>query len=164
MTVEITWTITAIIAVSSFLSPIVVAKINNKHQEKMRKLELEHDEYMRQLDLQQQLMVKQFDVYYSDKKAAFSDFLHAAGIYSMGKQSPRDYEALQASLQTALLFCDKNSKPLLSTFLEYADKILGGSYAQHEREEYSKILSSVTEALNKELSSTKPVIDCKKSK
>ena len=52
MTIEITWTITAIIAVSSFLSPIFVARINNKHQEKLRKLELEHDEYMRQLDLQ----------------------------------------------------------------------------------------------------------------
>ncbi len=44
MNVNITWTITAIIAVSSFLSPIAVAIINNLHHAKMRKLELEHDE------------------------------------------------------------------------------------------------------------------------
>ena len=31
MTFDVTWTITAIIAVSSFLSPIAVAIINNMH-------------------------------------------------------------------------------------------------------------------------------------
>lgn len=31
MDFQITWTITAIIAVSSFLSPVVVAVINNRH-------------------------------------------------------------------------------------------------------------------------------------
>lgn len=40
MKFDITWSITAIIAVSSFLSPIVVSIINNKHQYAMRKLEL----------------------------------------------------------------------------------------------------------------------------
>ena len=47
MTFNITWTITAIIAVSSFLSPIAVAIINNHHHVRIRKMELEHDEYMR---------------------------------------------------------------------------------------------------------------------
>lgn len=162
MAIEITWTITAIIAVSSFLSPIFVAKINNKHQEKLRKLELEHDEYMRQLDLQQQMMIKQFDIYYLDKKTAFSNFLHAAGKYSMGKEYSRYYEDLLATLQTALLFCNKDSRLLLSTFLEYANKIFGGNYSSHEREEYSKTLAAVTNALNKELNLTKPVINSKK--
>ncbi len=164
MTIEITWTITAIIAVSSFLSPIFVARINNKHQEKLRKLELEHDEYMRQLDLQQQMMIKQFDIYYSDKKAAFSNFLHAAGMYSMRKGYSSDYETLQSSLQTALLFCNEKSKLLLSDFLEYANKIFGDNYSLHEREEYNKTLTAVTNALNDELNLTKPVIDCKKRK
>lgn len=164
MTIEITWTITAIIAVSSFLSPIFVAKINNKHQEKIRKLELEHDEYMRQLDLQQQMAIKQLDIYYSDKKTAFADFLHAAGVYSMGNESARDYEALLASLQTALLFCNETSKSLLLSFLEHANKILWNSSAPIEQEEYSNILTSVTNALNEELNLTKPVIDCKKRK
>lgn len=164
MTIEITWTITAIIAVSSFLSPIFVAKINNKHQEKLRKLELEHDEYMRQLDLQQQMMIKQLDIYYSDKKTAFSNFLHAAGIYSIGKESSRNYEELLATLQTALLFCNETSKSLLLTYLEYANKVLGDCSAPYEQEEYSKILTAVTNALNDELNLTKPVIDCKKCK
>ena len=164
MTIEITWTITAVIAVSSFLSPIFVALINNRHQVKMRRMELEHIEYIRQLDFRQQSMLKQFDVYYADKKAAFSDFLRAAGAYSRGKRSRCDYESLQSSLQTSLLFCNAKSKASLLAFLEYADKIMGSSYTQHERNEYSKALSSVTNALGEELSLTKPVMDCKKGK
>lgn len=42
MTIEITWTITAVIAVSSLLSPIFVALINNRNNAKIRNLELEH--------------------------------------------------------------------------------------------------------------------------
>lgn len=71
MEINITWTITAIIAVSSFLSPIVVAIINNRHHARLRKMELEHDEYIRWLDLQQTTTVKQFDIYYADKKKIF---------------------------------------------------------------------------------------------
>lgn len=43
MNFDITWTITAVIAVSSFLSPVVVSWMNNKHHYKMRKLELQSD-------------------------------------------------------------------------------------------------------------------------
>lgn len=74
MTFDVTWTITAIIAVSSFLSPIAVAIINNMHNTKMRKIELEHDEYIRWLNFQQSTIINQFNVYYSDKKNAFADF------------------------------------------------------------------------------------------
>ena len=89
MAIEITWTITAIIAVSSFISPIFVAIINNKHQIKMRRLELEHDEYMRQLDLQQQTMVRQFDIYYADKKSCFSQFFTCCWcIFYGGRKIP----------------------------------------------------------------------------
>ena len=73
MTFDVTWTITAIIAVSSFLSPIAVAIINNMHNTKMRKIELEHDEYIRWLNFQQSTIINQFNVYYSDKKNAFAE-------------------------------------------------------------------------------------------
>lgn len=69
MSLDITWTITAIIAVSSFLSPIVVAIINNRHQARLRKYELEHDRQIKQIDLNQQALIRQADVYYADKKS-----------------------------------------------------------------------------------------------
>lgn len=94
MNFDITWTITAVIAVSSFLSPVAVTIISNRHQAKLRALELEHDERLRKLDLKHQIVIKQLDIYYADKKDAFSNFLNAAGLFSIGKQSRQSYERL----------------------------------------------------------------------
>lgn len=159
MKFDITWTITAVIAVSSFLSPIFVAIINNRHHAKIRKMELEHDEYMHQLNLNQQSIVKQFDVYYADKKEAFSEFANTAGIFSMGKGSQRDYENLHSAIDKCMIFCNSENNQLLCDFQNYIDiQVFGGGYSPSERSEYSKRLNSVVLSLNKELQSTKPVI------
>lgn len=165
MNIDITWTITAVIAVSSFLSPIAVSIINNKHQAKIRKLELEHDTHARQLELYNQAIAKQFDVYYADKREAFSEFVKNAGVYSMGKQSTRDYECLHSALEKALLFCNVENQTLMINFLNYVDTdAFGGGFSQGERTTYSKYLTEISLSLNKELESTKPVIDCESSK
>lgn len=41
MKVNLTWTITAIIAAASFLSPVIVTLINNHHDYKIKKLEFD---------------------------------------------------------------------------------------------------------------------------
>ena len=41
MKVDLTWTITAIIAVASFMSPVIVTLLNNRHDYKLRKLEVD---------------------------------------------------------------------------------------------------------------------------
>lgn len=162
LTFDITWTITAIIAVSSFLSPIFVARINNRHSAKMRELDLAHDETMRKLDLQHQATIKQFDIYYADKKAAFSEFMRAAGHYSMGKQSASSYESMHAAVDNALLFCNSENQALLCDFLRYIDtSAFGGGCSPKERTTYSERLNAVAISLNKELESTKPVTDRK---
>lgn len=163
MKFNVTWTITAIIAVSSFLSPIFVAIINNRHQAKMRKMELEHAEHIRWLDFQQSTVIKQFDVYYEDKKKAFSDFAHAAGLFSFAKEEENEYQLLQASAHKAMLFCNQSNYDFLSDFLEYVDDIFGSGYTKTERDEYTKTLTSIITSLNEELASTKPVIQCKPS-
>lgn len=165
MKFDITWTITAVIAVSSFLSPIFVAIINNRHHAKIRKMELEHDEYMHQLNLNQQSIIKQFDVYYADKKEAFSEFANTAGIFSMGKGSQRDYENLHSAIDKCMIFCNSENNQLLCDFQDYIDiQVFGGGYSPSERSEYSKRLNNVALSLNKELQSTKPVIqsECRK--
>lgn len=158
MEINITWTITAIIAVSSFLSPIVVAIINNRHHVKIRKIELEYDKNIRWLNFQQSTIINQFDVYYSDKKNAFADFSNAAGQFSFAKEEVREYQALQSSAHTAMLYCSQSNYDLLSDFLEYADNIFGSGYTKAERDEYTKTLTSVITSLNEELASAKPVI------
>lgn len=162
MQFDVTWTITAIIAVSSFLSPIAVAIINNRHQIKMRKMELDHDDRIMQMNLQQQALTRQSDIYYSDKKVAFSDFTQCAGAFSLSRQSGERYHALHSSIDKALLFCNSENQKLLIDFRNYVDtEIYGSTYGQRERDEYSKALIEISLSLNRELELTKPVIDYK---
>lgn len=161
MKLDITWTITAVIAVSSFLSPIIVAIINNNHQLHMRNLELSHEKFKQQMDLQQQVSIKQFDIYYSDKKSAFSEFLKMAGQYRVSNQRSGIYSQLQSSIQNALLFCNIENQKLLSDFLVYANDIFGVNQSPDGRKQYSELLKNISISLNNELSLTKPIIDCK---
>lgn len=161
MGIEITWTITAIIAVSSFLSPIFVALINNRHHTCIRKMELEHDALLRKLDLQRQADIRQTDIYYSDKKQAFSEFAVAAGNFAKSRSNHLMYEALQASANRALLFCNPNNQKQLCNFLNYVDiEVVGQESGRVLACDYSKALTSVVLSLNQELESTKPVINC----
>ena len=119
--IDVTWTITAIIAVSSFLSPIAVAIINNLHQAKMRKIELDHDRQIKELNLKQQAIIRQADIYYADKKSAYSEVLRCAGTFASNKKSAEKYRALHSAIDTAFLFCSYGTRSYLDYFLELDD-------------------------------------------
>lgn len=165
MKFDITWTITAVIAVSSFLSPIFVAIINNRHHTKLRKMELEHDEYLKRLELQQHASIRQSDIYYSDKKSAFSEFVKCSGEFSIDRQRGGRYQVLHSAIDNALLFCNPKNQKHLNDFLNYIDtQVFGSTSGINERVEYSKRLNEICLSLNQELESTKPVIDCESCK
>ncbi|WP_302327699.1 hypothetical protein [Enterocloster lavalensis] len=155
--IDLSWAITAVIAIVAFLSPIAVALINNFHTAKMKRLEFEHVEKLKQMEQLQQLTEKQFEIYYTDKKSAFSDFCQSAGVFSMGKQSNHDYEALHSALNRAMLFCNSNNQTDLRNFLAYVNQdVFGHGYSLSERESYSARLTDIILSLNAELESTKP--------
>lgn len=157
---DLSWVITAVIAIVAFLSPIVVAHINNRHTAKMKQMEFTHEEKLKQIEHSQQMAEKQFEIYYADKKAAFSDFCQAAGVFSMGKQSTRDYENLHSAINRALLFCDSKNQTALQNFLNYVNReAFGYGYTPPERETYSKYLMDIMLSLNAELESTKPIAE-----
>ncbi len=158
MSFDITWTITAIIAVSSFLSPIFVVIINNKHHSAIRKLELEHDAQLRKMDLELQAATRQCDIYYADKKAAFSNFLEAAGRYPFETQTIEVYHNLLSSAGQALLFCESHTQEAINSFILYADDLFGGNFSTNIRLEYSSHLRNIAQILNDELETSKPII------
>ena len=161
MEFDITWTITAIIAVSSFLSPIFVALINNHHNAKMRKIELEYNACLRKMDLMQENITRQSDIYYSDKKQAFRDFLQAIGNYGGNKEDLDTYGQLLSSANTALLFCSKENKTNIRDFLTYVDlSTLGSGYSSEILLEYNSKAMNLAESLSTELESSKPITNC----
>lgn len=164
MNFDITWTITAVIAVSSLLSPIAVAIINNRHNEKLKKLELDYNLRFQTLQINQQEENRLANIYYSDKKNAFSDFLKAAGHFPEDKQSLKNYGSLHASIDNASLFCSSENRLLLENFLNFinTEAFLGG-YNTTDLTTYSDRVTQLTISLSKELEETKPVINRKSS-
>ena len=148
-----------------FLSPIAVAIINNIHHTKIRKLELTHDEHLRQMDLQVQAATRQSDIYYSDKKLAFSEFAECAGAFSLSRKDGNRYQALHSSIDRALIFCTSDNRALLKDFQHYIDsQIYQSTHGTNEHIEYSDTVNKICCSLNQELESTKPVIQCEASK
>lgn len=159
MNIDITWTITAVIAVSSFLSPIAVALINNHHNAKLRHMELLHDENIRWLDIQKETASHQFDVYYSDKKAAFSKIAISSGEFSLLCKSVDRYHALHSAIDEALLYCNPQNYYLLKNFQHYVThEVFGKNLSSYDLDSYNETLASLLSSLNEELLSTQPVI------
>lgn len=149
MHLVITWSITAIITVCSLISPVIVAVINNRHHTEIRKMELSHDESMRQ-----------FEIYYADKKTAFSNFLNAAGHFSSDKSDLKLYGQLQSLLNKALLFANAENQKLLCDFLTFIDtEAFAQGHSSDSLSTYSNKLNFLARSLNQELESSKPRTD-----
>ncbi|MDO4175545.1 MAG: hypothetical protein Q4D42_12355 [Eubacteriales bacterium] len=141
--IDLTWTITAIIAACALISPVLTAIINNWHHMRVRKFELKHD-----------ATVKQFDIYYADKQKAFDDFAKAAGMYAMDHFDEQSYGKLHSAISASMLVCSPQNKEMLCEFGHYANHFFNNSLAVEERKEYLEKLFSVCDALNKDLSET----------
>ena len=157
---DLSWVITAVIAIAAFLSPVAVALINNHHAYKMKKLEFCHEENMKKLSLSHEAAQKQFEIYYADKKTAFSEVLRSAGNFTASKQSLERYQNVHSAVDTALLFCDSQNQKTLISFMDKIDnEVFGSGSSREERTMYSSLIASLGCELNKELTSTKQIVE-----
>ena len=138
--------VTAIIALAAIISPILVAVVNNSHQSKIKAQEFEYNN-----------QVRQFEIYYNDKKTAFLEFIHAAGIFTSNRGDTEAYANLLSALNKAVLFCSHENKTALHSFLDFADN---ESFNLDEDLEtcrkYSEHLHGIADCLSLDLESTKP--------
>lgn len=162
---DLSWAITTVIAITAFLSPIVVALINNHHAAKMKQMEFVHEENLKQMEQSRQMAEKQFEIYYADKKSAFTEFIQAAGDYSTGKEYRNTYSRLHSATNKVLLFCNEKNQDLMLNFLNKVDKSsFGKGCTSEELQSFSQTLTCIARSLNDELSSNKPVTNSIQSK
>lgn len=141
--------VTSVIAIAAIVSPMLVAVINNTHQTKLKILEFKHDS-----------RVRQFEIYYADKKAAFSEFIRAAGVFASDRSDTSAYADLLSALNRAVLFCDHKNKTVLHDFLDFIDgKCFNSGEDLDSYREYSERLHGVADCLSLDLESTKPRVD-----
>lgn len=136
-----TWVITAVLAVSSFLSPIAVSIINNHHNVKIRKLELKRH-----------IVDKQLNIYYIDKQKAFANFLHTAGNILYNTDDTSSLNSLYSTAHNAILFCTKENRENILSFLKYLTQL--SSFDSEALEGFNKQLATISASLNAELMET----------
>lgn len=146
--INISFTITAIIAIVALFSPIFVAVINNKHQIKIRQIELNNN-----------IQQKKFETYYMDKSNAFRSFLINAGQYCSNYWKPEFHALMLSSLENALLFCEnKISTDALIAFSLYINSkfstLKNDNKSIDDILELSNKISELSIILNKELLNT----------
>ena len=129
--IDPTITISVILAICALFAPSITAIINNRHQYKIRKLELQYD-----------IKKHHSDITYKNKY-----FLDSAGEYSLMNEYVGNYTKLLACSQNALLLCDDETKPLLLKFIKGLDENMTSNL-----HEYTILLSGIADSFNRELS------------
>ena len=159
-TIDLSWTITAAIAVMSLVSPIFVALINNYHLRKIRELDIAHTEKIKEMDNNLSLSKEYLDVYFRDKKQALLNLIKCANRFSVNSMYDEPYSEFNTAVAQAMLFCNEETNHILRTFLLYVEKeVYGHSMDTHELATYNKELSIVVSALHDEFKLTHPFID-----
>lgn len=159
MKINLSLTIASILALCSIGSSVITAFINNRYQLKLRELDLKHNNYVKNLELRQQNESMQLNVYYSDKKKVFSDFINAANNYIGNSNYYSAFKNLSSSANTVLLYCNNESRIKLLDFLDYVRSDFRSSASNTENMlEYSQTLTALCLVLREDLESTKPTI------
>ncbi|MBY0758556.1 hypothetical protein [Sellimonas caecigallum] len=137
MKLDATITISIILAICALFAPSITALINNRHQYKMRKLELEYD-----------FKSQHSSITYKNKYDTYKAFLDSAGDYSLMHDYAGNYIKMLSCSQNALLLCDSETKPFLLKFIKGLDENMTS-----DSHEYKILLSGIAESFNRELSS-----------
>ncbi|MCR5836003.1 MAG: hypothetical protein K6G88_05830 [Lachnospiraceae bacterium] len=144
MNLDISFTIASIVAITSIISPIFVALINNRHHSKIRKLELSCE-----------LKQKQLSTYYRDKFNAYNQLIDLAGSFLAHNGNRSQYGGLTTAIHNAYLLSNDDSKSVIQDFSNYiTNDAFGNGMTLQQRKEYEKKLFALSSALRNDLSIT----------
>lgn len=134
--IDSTITISIILAICALFAPSITAIINNRHQYKIRKLELRHNEFLHQSDMT-----------YKNKYEIYKKFIQEASNYSTFNDYSDQYIKILSCLQSVLLLCDGKTLPLILKFQAMLE-----NYSSSDQNEYLKLITSISNSFNRELS------------
>lgn len=138
--IDLSITISVIVALAAIISPIFVTIINNIHHTKTRRLELE-----------QELSVKKLTILYEDKKHAFSNFLLNAGKVCTNEETHDVEQDFYAYTQLALLFASAENRRRISQFASEIVQYLDVGIPPDKYAYFLKLVSDIADTLNQEL-------------
>lgn len=137
MKIDSTITISILLAICALFAPSITALINNRHQYKIRKLELQYD-----------FISHHSDLIYQNKYSVYKSFLEEASKYTLFNDYAKNFTSVLASAQAALLLCDIDTKTFLMQYIKGME-----NHLFKNRHEYVVLLNNIADSFNRELSS-----------
>ena len=131
-------TCAVILSFCALISPSITAIINNRHQYRIKQLELEHEGKKHR-----------YELLYQQKLNIFRQFVNESSSCDW-LENDSDYMRINALLRQAMLLCDSDTLPLLIKLQAYVN---GNCYSKTT---FNELLTSISESFNKELTDLLP--------
>ena len=138
--IDLTVTISVIIALCAIISPVLVAVINNRNQLKMRNLELKHDEDVNNRQMVYNHVVSLFEAYLGSLEGCMKNMTYEAE------------EKYGVALGNALIYASHTSQ---STMLDIDDKVKNSSIDTIEQSITRSEISNISAMLRADLENYK---------
>lgn len=148
--------ITIGVAIAAFVSPVVVAIINNRSSRKIRKLELEHDEVMKKIDCNHALSVERLHSVLSSKNQAFMNLIDCLSKFYENPSDNLYKTNLVSSMYKAAMYCEdaKIQNNVFSMIYMLKSDFSGAS--DKTLDSFASSMESLVYALQFEMSGSKP--------
>lgn len=115
--------ISAGLAFAAAISPIVVAILNNHHNNKIKTKELEHEQKLKEIDSKLILAQKRLDIEFTSKKAAFEKMYSSIAAYLADQDNDFLYSEACAYAYYASSMCsDIDSRHSINWFVTVLKK------------------------------------------
>ena len=110
------------LGLAAIISPMAVARINNRHDEKMRLKEFAHVETLKKMEYEHSLSEKRFSFSFQNKMDAFSDLVDAYILYLDSDKDETLFTKLSLAAAKASMYCSLD---------DARSNVLSALYASH---------------------------------
>ena len=144
------------VAIAAFVSPVIVALINNRHARKIREAELKHDEKMKQNECEHSLSLERLNATFSSKGQIFLELIDRLSDFYKTPLSDKCRFDLISSMYKAALYCEDTriQNNVFSLISDVKSGFSGESDDSLNRFQVS--METLVYALHFELSGSKP--------
>lgn len=144
------------VAIAAFISPIVVALINNRHARLIRKAELEHEEKMKQIECDHALSIERLNATSSMKNQVFLNLIECLSGFYEDPADVSNKSSLITSMYKAALYCE--NRLIQNNIFNLIYDVRSGFSDKDGKslERFQTSMESLVHALHFEISGLKP--------
>lgn len=142
--IDLTVSISVIVALCAIISPMLVAIINNRHALKVKEIELSYS-----------LKEKQLTTLYQDKFTAYEKLINEIGTFIAHNKNSDCFGSLSTAIQNAYIVANTDCTYKIQSFAKYiSDDAFGADWSRELIQELQSEFFNLTSFLKLDLETT----------